>query len=355
MGNDIFSIFVDKKKNMILEYASVFFKYTINEKRKITKTLSNIIDIYIDKFYLEKSKDYTYLDNFYDLSKSKDILLKETILSTLYFYQNNNLEDKIEKDKTTIILVSNVLYLGISLSDLCFKNYLGESDLLLEQYFNKYKAKIRIKQEDSEKEFHHELNSLVRKDISSIKKAFKCFESTNYNVEFKKILDSNQNHLVELKYDIKLLSKYSVKDINNVIDKNLKVELALITLEQTALKVACNYLAGLIEQKYFVKIPVEMFEKQKNIKLINDIFKSSKLKDNIVLLFSFEDITDSKKIMALIKENEYLTAINNVGTLKINRNTFDNFDYAFVNSQFLELYEGYQEIWRVKGIKFIIG
>lgn len=355
MGNDIFSVFIEKKKNMILEYASIFFKYTVNNKSKITRTLSNIIDIYISEFYFGKSTDYTYLDNYYDLQKSKDILLKETILSTLYFYKNNNLENNIEKDKTTIVLVSNVLYLGITLSNICFKNYLGDADLILEQFFNKYKTKIRIKVEDTEKEFHQELNTLLKKDINTIKKAFKCFENTNYSIELKKILDSNQNYLVELNYDIKLLSKYSSKEIDNVIRKNLKAELTLITLEQTALKVACNYLAGITEHKYFIKAPIEIFEKQKYLKLLNDIFKTEKLKDNIVFVFAFDDVCESKKTLATIKENNYLTAVNNVGTLKINRSTFENFDYAFVSSQFLELYEGYQEIWYAKGIKFIIG
>ena len=355
MGNDIFSVFVEKKKSMILEYASIFFKYTVNDKSKITKTLSNIIDVYVEKFYFTRTNDYTYLNNYYDLEKSKDILLKDTILSTLYFYRDNNLEGKIEKDKATIVLISNVLYLGISLSNSCFKNYTADASMLLEQFFNKYKSKIRIKIENTEKEFHQELNIALKRDLNSVKKAFKCFENINYTIELKKILDSNQNYFVDLKYEIKSLAKYNKKDIDNVINKNLKAELALITLEQTSLKVAYNYLSGLIEHKYFVKVPIEMFEKQKYIKLVNDIFKAEQLKENIVFVFSFDDVIDSKKILTSIKESNYLTAINNVGTLKINRNTFDNFDYAFVNSQFLELYDGYQEIWYAKGIKFIIG
>lgn len=355
MGNDIFSALMEKKKSMILEYASIFFKYTVNEKSKITKTLSNIIDIYINNFYFTRNSDYSYLDKYYDLQKSKDMLLKDTLLSTLYFYRDNNLESKIDRDKATIVLVSNVLYLGIVLSNLCFKNYLGEPSLILEQFCSKYKTRIRIKLEAAEKDFHHELNVIVKRDINSIKKAFKCFENTNYTVDLKKILDSNQNYFVELNYEIKLLSKYSNKEIDNVINKNLKSELALVTLEQTALKVACDYLASLMEHKYFVKVPVELFEKQKYLKMLNEIFKTEKLKDNIVFVFSFDDVNESKKVLATVKESKYLTAINNVGTLKINRNTFDHFDYAFVNAQFLELYEGYQEIWYAKGIKFIIG
>ena len=56
MGNDIFSVFVEKKKSMILEYASIFFKYTVNDKSKITKTLSNIIDVYVEKDYSDKDR-----------------------------------------------------------------------------------------------------------------------------------------------------------------------------------------------------------------------------------------------------------------------------------------------------------
>jgi len=354
MGSDIFSSIINKKKNMILEYADTIFKYTVSNKNKINKTLSNIIDIYFEIFYLNKENDFTDLYKYFSLQNSKDNLLKETISATIKFYKQNNIEDKIENDKGPIILISNVIYLGIILSDRCFKNYNESADIIIEQFFTKYSSKIRVKFPEFIEEFKKILIIMIKKDMLSIKKAFRIFESTNYSIDARKILDSSNNYLVELNYDVKSLSKYSEKDISNVINNGINGELSLITFEQTSLKVALDFLAGNFVNKYFIQVPIEMFKKQKYIKLIDEIFKIDQLKKHFVLMFSYDDVMDSKKIVENLHDNNFILAVNNVKSLKIHKNSFDNIDYVFVNPQFLEMYDGYQAIWRAKGIEFII-
>lgn len=354
MGNDILSAVINKKKAMILEYANVFFKYTVNNKNKINKTLSNIIDIYIENFYLKEDDDFSDVDKYFSLQKLKDKRLKETIASTIKFYQINNISDKVVDDKSTIIIISNVVYLALNLSDRCFKNYDGNADIIVEQFLNKYNSKIRIKETDLVEEMKKTLVTLTKKDMASIKKAFKLFETTNYTIDVKKMIDYDNQYLVELNYDIKLLSKYDHKEIINALDKNILAEHSIIKLEQTVIKIIYDFLSSNFNNKYFIEMPIEVFEKQKYKKMIDEIFKLDRLKNNIVLLFKYEDALESSKILKELKNNQFILGINKINSLKINKNSFDYIDFIFVNQPFLEMYDGYQEIWSAKGIKFII-
>lgn len=354
MGNDIFSAFIDKSKNMILEYANTFFKYTINNKNKITKTLSNIIDIYIDNYYLRINNDFEEVEELFSVQKSKDLLLRKTLSSTVQFYRLNNLNDKIESDKATIILISNVIYLGICLSDKCFKHYIGEADVIVEQFVNKYHTKIRIKNYEEYDEMLESLISITKKNMHSLKKAFKLFDGTNYAIQVKKIMDYDNKYLVEPIYDIKLLSKYSDNEIDSAIDKNIILEHSIISLERTILKVVYDFLKGIHNTQYFLEMPIEIFERQKYSKILSEIFKIECIKKNVVVVLKHDDIVEDKDTIASLKRQNYVLALNHIDILKVNEQSFTNFDYLFVNQQFLETHEGYQEIWGAQGINFII-
>ena len=354
MGNDIFSSVIEKKKNMILEYSNIFFRFTVDNKNKITKTLSSIIDIYIDTFYLNKENDFSNLDNYFSLQNSKDKLLKETILSTIKFYQMNNIGDKIESYKGTIVVISNVIYLAITLSDKCFKNCNGNVEIILEQFINKYKSKIRLRNNDTIEDLKNALIGYVKRDVTCIKKAMKSFSATNYSIKVQRLFDSDNNYLVELDYELKSLSKYNQTEINQAIVGNIMYDHSIIMLEQTALKIVYDYLSGASDNRYFVPIPFDLFDKQKYKKMIDEIFKNKKLKDKIVILLDYEDVSSVSKKLSHLKEEGFLFGTYKVNSLKMNRNSFDNLDFVLVNSQFLEMYDGYQEIWKAKGVKFII-
>ena len=354
MGNDIFLAFINKKKNMTLEYANTFFKYTVNNKNKINKTLSNIIELYIELFYLQENEDFSDVDKYFSLQNSKDKLLKEVIASTIKFYQVNNIEDKINGDKATIIIISNVVYLSLSLSERCFKNYNGTAEIIVEQFLNKYSSKIRIKDTTSSEEMKIALTSFVKKDMNSIKKAFKLFETTNYSLDIKRLMDYDSKYLVELNYDIKLLKKYNKKEIRSVLDKGINLDHSIIMIEQILLKIVYDFFISNIDNQYFIKLPIEIFEKQKYKKLIDEMFKIDKLKEMIVLVFKHDDVLESIDTLEQLKNSKFNLGITNVNSLKIKKSSFDNFDFVFASQSFLDMHEGYQEIWSAKGIKFII-
>lgn len=353
MGNDIFLTIINKKKSMLLEYANIFFEHTVSNKKKITKTLSSIIDIYIDLFYLKHEKDFSDLDKYFPLQNLKDQLLKETILSTIKFYQDNNISDKIIENKSTIILVSNVLYLAIVLSNKCFSDYDRSADMIVEQFLSKYRAKIRIKDIDKINQLKLVLMSATKKDINSIKKAFKLFNSTNYYIDMKSILGHDSHYLVEFNYDVKMLSKYSKKEIDLALKKNIDLELSIITLEQVIIKISCDYLSGNYSNKYLVKMPIEVFEKQKYSKAIEEMFSLDVIKNNIVFLFEHDMIGDVKTL-AKLKNSGFSLGLHKINFLKVKAKSFDNVEYVLAPSNFLEIYENYQDTWKAKAIKFII-
>lgn len=354
MGNDIFTVFIVNKKNMILEYANTFFRYTVNNRNKINKTLSSIIDIYLNVFYLNKSQNFTDLNKYFALQNSKDIILKEVMTSTIKFYQVNNLVEKIEKDKSTIIILSNVIYLAVNLSERILKNNNANIDIVIEQFINKYNSKIRVKSDDDLNNLKQDLISSAKKSVNSWHKALKLFDTTNYTINIKRISEYHRQYEISLTYDIKQLSKYTDREIKLAIDKNITLNHAIILLEQTVIRIIKDYLIGNHENKYFIKLPLEIFEKQKYRKMIDDIFKTTILKKNIVILFEHKDVLNSSKVLKSIKDENFSLALTAVDSLKVKVHSFDHFDYVFISQQLLELFDGYQEIWNAKGISFII-
>ena len=88
-------------------------------------------------------------------------------------------------------------------------------------------------------------------------------------------------------------------------------------------------------------------------KYIEELFTMPIIKKNVVFLYEHNEIDDDKVILKL-KDEGFNLGIYKVNSLKIHSDCFDNTDYVLVPSHFFEMHDGYQEIWKAKGIKFII-
>ena len=191
------------------------------------------------------------------------------------------------------------------------------------------------------------------KETKKFNRAIGTLGGGNHFIEID-VDEDNNKYLVEPIYDIKLLSKYSDNEIDSAIDKNIILEHSIISLEQTILKVVYDFLKGIHNTQYFLEMPIEIFERQKYSKILSEIFKIECIKKNVVVVLKHDDIVENKDTIASLKRQNYVLALNHIDILKVNEQSFTNFDYLFVNQQFLETHEGYQEIWRAQGINFII-
>lgn len=353
MGNDIFSNFINKNKIMNLRFAEIFFKYTVHDKNKLNKSLEKIIDIYTNLFYYVKLHEIEELDNYFLMKNSNDTLLKETLLSTVLFYKENNLENKIESDIGTIIILSNTVYLSLILGDI--NNSDEDLVLYVNSFFNKYKNKIRIKEEDRIEELKKELVVALKEEFNQFKKFFKLFSGMQYSVETEQILDYDGGYLVNLLYDIKMLSKFSLKEIEQTKNnRGINLDNSIITLELTMFKIIQDVIKGNINNKYFIQVDVSLFEKQKYRQAVDTIFSNNILKDKIIFIFNYDNIKGHNKILEDVKNFGYQLAVNKINNINVSKNSFDNLKYIFVSHNFLEYYEGYLDIWKAKNIIIIV-
>lgn len=353
MGNDIFSAFINRKKIMTLKIAEVFFKYTISDKNKLNKTLEKIIDIYLQSFYCSNENDFSKLDNYLSLEENNDVLLKETLLSSIIFYNENNLREKIDNDISTIIILSNIIYLSIMLGDINKKNENIEE--YIKYFFERYKIKIRIIDKNKISELKKELLEILKEEFNSFKKFFKLFDSLQFSIIKDRILDFNDGYFVNINYNIKMLSKFSEKEISHaILNKGIDMDNEIISIELTVLEIIKDLINGKKDVHYFIPLQLQCFEKLKHKQAIENIMKNKVLQGKITFVFEGNQIKEHQKTINLLSEENYSLAINKTHDLKVSKNTFDKINYVFVNPNFLECYRGYIEIWKAKKIRFIV-
>jgi hypothetical protein len=353
MGNDIFSTFMNKQKLMNFRLAEIFLKYTTQDKNKSNKTIEKIIDIYINLFYYNENQDLSELDNYFLMNNSNDILLKKILLSTIIFYKQNDMEDKIERDIGKIIIISNSIYLSLVLGNI--SKYDDDLEKMFDSFFTKYKNKIRIKEETVIIELKQELFSILKTEMAYFKKFFKLFNEIKYSLSFEQIFDCNYGFMVNLSYDIKMLSKYSLKEIEQVKNnKGINLENNIITLELTVLQLIKDMIAGNVNNKYFIDIEMACLEKPKYRQAIENILNNEILKSKIVFILNYNSLKAHQKTIVDLTSKNYLIGVKNVNDLKVTKTSFDNIKYVFVSPQFLEYHDGYLEIWKVKDTKFIV-
>ena len=88
MENDIISVFLNRKKQNISNYACVFAQYALNNNVKLNKIISKIVDIYVNNYYLQKNLDFELLNKYFETKESNESILKDVLLSSIIFYKN---------------------------------------------------------------------------------------------------------------------------------------------------------------------------------------------------------------------------------------------------------------------------
>ena len=146
MENDIISLFLARKKQNISKYCDIFVNHTLKTKGRLSNIIEKIVEIYIDNFYIEKSTDFSLLTKYFELGKTNESLMKNILLSSLLFYKNSGLESQISSDIKTIVVLSNSIYLSLSLDNYInnIKNDNTDIKVKIDLFFDKYKNKFRI-------------------------------------------------------------------------------------------------------------------------------------------------------------------------------------------------------------------
>lgn len=355
MENDIISLFLARKKQNISRYCEIFIDYTLKSKVKLNSIIEKIVEIYIDNYYIEKNTDFSLLTKYFEIGKTNESLMKDILLSSLIFYKNSGLESQIVNDIKTIVILSNSIYLSVSLDNYVneLKNSGVDIQIKLSHFFEKYKNKFRISQEELES-LSLELLNTIKKDLSVEKKFWKSLNSnTNFLLDFKVGKRNPNCYIVNYKYDIKLLNRYDKNEIEKIsYTKGIIDDIITIFIEKLSIVVLKDLLYQNFSDKFFIDIYCDYFNKNKDLLNLDRILANSSIKSRIVFGFRLSDATKNINVIKYLNSKGYMCAVTNIDD-KITQSSFDMFNYVFISSDKLEKYNEYKQLWDIKNIEFI--
>lgn len=357
MDNDVISLFLNRKKQNISKYTELLARYTLKNNVRLTKITNKITEIYINNYYLEKNTDFSLLSKYFEINKSKESKIKDVLLSSITFYQNSGLEEQISKDINTIVILSNLIFLGITIDS--FTNELKNNDLSIESrvqlFINRYKTKLKIEESRIE-EFTNELTTLIKKDVTSEKKFWKCLENNNFFIDYYRTLKENNYYIVKPYYEIKMLNRYDSKEVEKTsYTKGIMDDIQTIYLERLSLFILKNLLYEKYNNKFFVSVDGDYFNKNKDIINCDNIFNNNYIKQRVIFMFNYNDCDKFMNVLKSLNSKGYKLGLINIPTqASLTTTTFDLFEYVFIDSDILEKYKDLEEVWKIKNIKFII-
>ena len=356
MENDIISVFLNRKKQNISNYACVFAQYALNNNVKLNKIISKIVDIYVNNYYLQKNLDFELLNKYFETKESNESILKDVLLSSIIFYKNSGLENNIEKDINTIVVLSNLIYLAITFDEYIDEYINGDIELnvRIDKFITKYKSKLKVRAEEYDK-FMEELTSVAKKDCNAFKKFWKCLDNNNYKLEYFQTIKNNNYYFVKYGYDIKLLNKYDPKEVDRVsLSKGIIDDISTIYLEKLSITILKNLLNKNYDDKFFVNFDGDYFNKNKNIINLDRLNNNICTKKCLVFAFDYSTYKKNTNIFKMLRDKGYLLGLRNIpNNVKLNMTMCDLFDYVFINSNLLENYKDLEDVWNLKNINFI--
>lgn len=354
MGNDIVSVFIDRKKALMTSTIQLFMQYFVDEKVKLNRTIQKFVAIYFRDFYQKEEIDEQELNRYFSLPNGKDSDLKKSLLSVIYFYHESGMEDKIEEDIRTIVLLSNSFYLSLLLSREIDKNY-DKGDDWVPSFFKKYQSKMRLCKEEKKESLIEEITYIVKKETLAYRKFFKCLEEAQYGIELEPLLDFANGYLVRGNYDIKMLSRYSSKEIEQVYHhKNFSLEHLLITLERLSFEMV----KGMTKQEemnhYFIHLSFDFLERETFYEAFKRVATSSLFKEFVVLTFSYHDLSKHMKTAEKLVQDGFRIAVKDLFEEEIPKRLFELVEYVFIPRSFLEEHSRYHALFENEKLRFIL-
>lgn len=355
MGNDILTAFIERKRKTTIRSSLLFVKYLVDDKAKLNKTLEKMVSIYYRDFYLQENIDFKELDDYFITENFKDVCIKACLLSSIRFYKENGIEDKIKEDIRTIVLITNAIYLSLVLGFSIDRDYDKESPNWLELFLKKYQNKMRMIDSNKVSEFEQELVTLVKKEESCYRKFFKLLDDTQYQAQLEPLLDYSNGYLVRGTYTIKMLSRYSSKEVEQVFKKKeFYLEQFLITIERISIHFLKQILAGKELPKYFLPTPIELLDREKYITILENISSYPLFKNALVFVFDYRDILHHTKSVKPFVQKQFLVGVKNLEEVEMKPNSFEYVSYVFTSPKFLEKHSENYSLWEDKDIRFII-
>ncbi len=354
MGNDILSTFLERKRNLVIEVTQIFMQYFVSEKVKLNRTIHKFVTIYFRDFWDQEEIDEEKLNQYFSLANIKDNDLKKGLLSVISFYYENGMEDKIEQDIKTVVLLANAFYLAFLFSKEIDKSYEEEDDFL-PTFWRRHQSKLRLCKEERRDSLNKILKDLSKREKATYRKTMKCLENMQYGICKDPLLDFANGYFVTGNYQIKKLSRYSSKEVEQVYThKNFYLNHAIITLEQISVEVVKEIMKSAEKSYYFIEVPIELCEKEEYYEAVKKVFTSPLLKKRVIFTFSYPTLIKHQKVASKLTVDGLQIAIKDLLEEEILENILKNVSYVFTSREFLLNHNRYHALFEDKNIRFIL-
>lgn len=324
-----------------------------NNTNEFYNIITNVVNIYYDKYYLYVLNDYSKIDKYIKFNNKINRKIKNILLAIIDYYENTDNIVTLNTKESSILYLTILIYTSLILYNKDF-NLIStpkQIEKVVNNIIDNFQS-IRFKREKDLVKLIEDIKNIIINNNKYNNLINSMNKKDSHNM-FIKINEDNELYKILYEYDIKELNNYNELDINIVNNKmNITSILSGISYDLAYITSFKLLKEGIKKQLLFKVKKDDIIDK--NIR--DYMIKRNKIiNDNIKFLVDYEDIKDDYDFINTIKEYniDLYIEVNKVVDTN-NYNMFMDIKKIIVPEEFLSTNEKYIEIWKDMNIEFII-
>ncbi len=324
-----------------------------NDTNEFNNIITNVVNIYYDKYYLYVLNDYSKIDKYIKFNNKINRKIKNILLAIIDYYENTDDIVTLNTKESSILYLTILIYTSLILYNKDF-NLIStpkQIEKVVNNIIDNFQS-IRFKREKDLVKLIEDIKDIIINNNKYNNLINSMNKKDSHNM-FIKINEANELYKILYEYDIKELNNYNELDISIVNNKmNITSILSGISYDLAYVTSFKLLKEGIKKQLLFKVKKDDIIDK--NIR--DYMIKRNKIiNDNIKFLVDYEDIKDDYDFINTIKEYniDLYIEVNKVVDTN-NYNMFMDIKKIIVPEEFLSTNEKYIEIWKDMNMEFII-
>ncbi len=324
-----------------------------NDTNEFNNIITNIVNIYYDKYYLYVLNDYSKIDKYIKFNNKINRKIKNILLAIIDYYENTDDVVTLNTKESSILYLTILIYTSLILYNKDF-NLIStpkQIEKVVNNIIDNFQS-IRFKREKDLVKLIEDIKDIIINN-NKYNNLINSMNNKDSHNMFIKINEDNELYKILYEYDIKELNNYNELDINIVNNKmNITSILSGISYDLAYVTSFKLLKEGIKKQLLFKVKKDDIIDK--NIR--DYMIKRNKIiNDNIKFLVDYEDIKDDYDFINTIKDYniDLYIEVNKVVDTN-NYNMFMDIKKIIVPEEFLSTNEKYIEIWKDMNMEFII-
>lgn len=324
-----------------------------NDTNEFNNIITNVVNIYYDKYYLYVLNDYSKIDKYIKFNNKINRKIKNILLAIIDYYENTDNIVTLNTKESSILYLTILIYTSLILYNKDF-NLIStpkQIEKVVNNIIDNFQS-IRFKREKDLVKLIEDIKDIIINNNKYNNLINSMNKKDSHNM-FIKINEDNELYKILYEYDIKELNNYNELDISIVNNKmNITSILSGISYDLAYVTSFKLLKEGIKKQLLFKVNKDDIIDK--NIR--DYMIKRNKIiNDNIKFLVDYEDIKDDYDFINTIKEYniDLYIEVNKVVDTN-NYNMFMDIKKIIVPEEFLSTNEKYIEIWKDMNMEFII-